>query len=180
MFILFHSRPILPSDSERHTKQTSVVQYLYRLSIHLRSKVESFGNKNSNRFVSVIVYFAFRIATRNEPRNTRPLSFGIKPVIWKTCCLGAYQLNSLSVSLYSETNYFLFILKRLVLMPSASFFPRIRHLWIRCIAFQTHAFCRENPCPSLLVFSILTEVPGCWNQHLKREGLAPFSTTKIY
>ena len=25
MFILFPSRPILPSDSERHTKQTSVV-----------------------------------------------------------------------------------------------------------------------------------------------------------
>ena len=51
------------------------------ISIHLRSKVESFGNKNSNRFVSVTVYFAFGIATRNEPRNTRRLSFGIKPAI---------------------------------------------------------------------------------------------------
>ena len=98
------------------------------ISIHLRSKVESFGNKNSNRFVSVIAYFAFGIATRNEPRNTRPLSFGIKLAIWKTCCLRAYQLNSPSVSLYSQANYFLFILKRLILMPSASFFPRIRHL----------------------------------------------------
>ena len=81
----------------------------------------------------MIVYFAFGIATRNEPRNARPLSFEIKPAIWKTCCLKAYQLNILSLSLYSQANYFLFILKRLVLMPSASFFPRIHHLWIRCI-----------------------------------------------
>ena len=80
------------------------------------------------RFVSVFVYFAFGIATRNEPRNTTPLSFGIKPAFRKTCRVRAYQLNSLSVSLYSQANYFLFILKRLVLMPSASFFPRIRHL----------------------------------------------------
>ena len=115
---------------------TSDTTLITQLSLEMHPFVSSFclpsdlpsALESWIRFVSVFVCFAFGIATRNEPRNTRPLSFGIKPAFRKTCCVRAYQLNSLSVSLYSQANYFLFILKRLVLMPSASFFPRIRHL----------------------------------------------------